>query len=147
MIFDQLSNASLYTTLHPLFAEGFTFIRQRGAEAAPGRYELPGGAYALVQEYDSKPAEGARFEAHRRFIDIQYLVSGEEILYYAPLDRLAAGEYLPDKDMQPLDGLGMPLHAQAGDFAIFYPADAHMPSRQTARGPAPVKKVIIKIPV
>jgi biofilm protein TabA len=147
MIFDQISNASQYTSLHPLFAEGFAFIRQRGANSPVGRYELPGGAYALVQEYEGKPLEGAKFEAHRRFIDIQYLVYGEETMYYAPLQRLAAGEYQPDKDYLPLEGIGLPLYVQAGDFLIFYPQDAHLPGRLTAAGPRPVKKVVVKIPV
>ena len=81
MILDRLSHASLYTSLNPLFAEGFAFIAAQ-AGRAPGRYPLSGGAYAMVQEFDSQPVGDEKFEAHRRFIDIQYDASGEEIMYY-----------------------------------------------------------------
>jgi biofilm protein TabA len=147
MILDRLTNAAIYTDLHPLFADGFRFLREQGATAAVGRYELAGGAYVLVQEYDTKPLAGASFEAHRRFIDIQYIASGDELIYYANLDSLQAGAYQPDKDYLALDGSGSPLAVQAGDFAIFYPQDAHLPSRETPAGPRPVRKVVVKIPV
>jgi YhcH/YjgK/YiaL family protein len=147
MIIDTLDNARLYENLHPLFAAGFEWVRAAGADLAPGRFELDGGMYALVQAYESKPVEGALFEAHRKFIDIQYILSGEETIYYAPLARLDAGEYQPEKDYLPLTGAGMPLALRAGDFAVFFPADAHLPGRVSASGPSPVKKIVIKVPV
>lgn len=147
MILDVLANAAVYYPLHPLFAEGFRFIHEQGQSAPAGRYELAGGAYVLVQEYDTKPAEGAKFEAHRRFIDIQYVVSGAELAYYANLDQMKADAYLPEKDYVGLEGSGSALQLGAGDFAIFYPQDAHLPSRVTAAGPQPVRKVVVKIPV
>ncbi len=147
MIFDQLSNAAQYTALHPLFAEGFRFINDLPAGTAPGRYELGGGAYALVQEYQTQTAEGARYEAHRKFIDIQYIFSGEEVCYYAPISQMIADEYQPEKDYLGLEGDGFALPLKAGEFAIFFPRDAHLPSRMTSAGPKPVRKVVVKIPV
>jgi biofilm protein TabA len=147
MILDAIVNAAGYSALHPLFVEGFRFITGPGQAAPAGRYELAGGAYALVQEYDTKPAEGALFEAHRRFIDIQYVASGAEVIYYANLGRLKAGDYLPEKDYVGLEGSGSALRLSAGEFAIFYPQDAHLPSRVTTEGPKPVRKVVVKIPV
>jgi YhcH/YjgK/YiaL family protein len=143
MILDRLPHASLYSTLHPLFAEGFAFIAGQ-AGRAPGRYALAGGAYAMLQEYDSQPVGAEKFEAHRRFIDIQYIASGEEIIYYAGLEQLTPGEYHADKDLQ---GGGLSLHLRAGDFVIFFPHDAHLASRCTEVGPRPVRKVVIKVPV
>ena len=127
MIIDQLSNAAQYTPLHPLFAEGFRYINELPTGAAPGRYELGGGAYALVQEYKTKSAEGAKFEAHRKFIDIQYIFFGEECCYYAPISQMKAGEYQPDKDYVDLEGRGFGIPLKAGEFAIFFPRDAHLP--------------------
>jgi len=147
MILDQISNAALYSPLHPLFAEGFRFIAEQGQAAPAGRYELAGGAYALVQEYDTKLAEGVPFEAHRRFIDIQYIAGGAEVIYYANLAQLEAGDYVPEKDYLGLAGSGSALQVSAGDFAIFYPQDAHLPARMTAEGPKPVRKIVVKIPV
>jgi len=146
MILDRLPHASLYSALHPLFAEGFAFIAGQ-AGRAPGRYPLAGGAYAMVQEYDSQPVGAEKFEAHRRFIDIQYIAGGEEIMYYAGLEQLTPGEYHADKDYIDLEGAGLALHLQTGDFVIFFPHDAHLASRCTEAGPRPVRKVVIKVPV
>jgi biofilm protein TabA len=146
MILDRLPQTSLYTTMHPLFAEGFAFIASQ-AGRAPGRYPLNGGAYAMVQEYDSQPVGEEKFEAHRRFIDIQYIASGEEIMVYAGLEQLTPGEYHADKDYLDLQGEGLALHLHAGDFVIFFPHDAHLSSRCTAAGPRPVRKIVIKVPL
>jgi biofilm protein TabA len=101
----------------------------------------------MVQEYDSQPVGAEKFEAHRRFIDIQYIASGEEIMYYAELEQLTPGEYHADKDYMDLDGAGLALTVRAGDFVIFFPQDAHLSSRCTGAGPRPVRKVVIKVPV
>ena len=146
MILDRLSHASLYTSLNPLFAEGFAFIAAQ-AGRAPGRYPLSGGAYAMVQEFDSQPVGDEKFEAHRRFIDIQYVADGEEIMYYAEVDQLAPGEYHADKDYLDLQGAGLALHVKTGDFVIFFPQDAHLSSRCTEAGPRPVRKIVIKVPL
>lgn len=147
MILDKLSHAAMYTALHPLFAEGFRFIREQGATAAVGRCELAGGAYALVQEYQTQPAAGALFESHRRFIDIQYVARGSETIYFATLDQLKAGDYQPEKDYLPLEGSGSALAMQAGDFAVFFPQDGHLPSRFAGDRPGAVRKIVVKIPV
>ena len=147
MILDTLSQAEMYTALHPLFEEGLRFIREQGASAAVGRCELAGGAYALVQEYQTQAPEGALFESHRRFIDIQYVASGSETVYFATIDRLKAGEYQPEKDYLPLEGSGSALVLQAGDFAVFFPQDGHLPSRVSPDGPGTVRKIVVKIPV
>ena len=147
MILDKLSNSSSYNALHPLFAAGFRFILEQGRSAASGRYELGDGAYALVQEYETMPVAGTPFEAHRRYIDIQALISGDEIIYYANSDQLRPGNYLSEKDYIGLEGSGSALAVHAGEFAIFFPQDAHLPSRVTPAGPLPVRKVVVKIPV
>jgi len=147
MILDTLNNASQYDALHLHFEEGFRFIQEQAATLPAGRYELSGGAYVLVQEYETQPAQGISFEAHRRYIDIQYVAQGHETIYYANLERLEAGEYQLERDFLPLEGKGSPLYLQAGDFAIFYPQDAHLPSRVTPEGSSLVKKVVVKIPV
>ena len=144
MILDTFSRAAVYTTLHPLFEAGFQFIREQGASAAVGRYELAGGAYAMVQEYQTQAVEGALFEFHRRYIDIQYVAQGSETIYFASLDRLKAGEYEYEKDYLPLGGSGSALALQAGDFAVFFPQDGHLPSRVTSDGPGTVRKIVVK---
>ena len=80
MIFDTLANAQKYYSLHSRFEDAFEFINKAISENLPvGRYELDGkNLFALVQEYTTKNPEEAKNEAHRKYIDIQCVLSGEE---------------------------------------------------------------------
>jgi len=145
MIFDQLGRAG---RADPRLAAAFAFLAGRDFSAdPPGRIELQGDAlYALVQEYTTKPAEAGQWEAHRRYIDVQYLVRGCERIGFAPVETLQAGAYIPEKDFLPLSGPGSSLDLSAGYFAVFYPEDAHMPGL-AVKGPESVKKVVVKVRV
>ena len=120
------------------------------AALAVGRHEIvPGGAYANVQEYQTK-TEGV-FEAHRDFIDVQIVVSGEEVIDVAALaDALdCTQEYDKARDCV--------LYASASEFRcldadpsawfIFFPSDLHRPGMAKNGSPSPVKKIVVKIPV
>ena len=147
MIVDRLANASLYRAIHPRLAAGFDFLGKLDPGAfAPGRTEIEGDTlFAIAQEYETRPREAGKWEAHRRYIDIQYLVEGEEAMGYAPLERLAVTQpYDAAKDCLLLQGEGSLVHLRAGEFAVFYPQDAHMPSLAIGT-PSPVKKVVIKV--
>lgn len=146
MIHDRLEHADLYAALHSQFAQAFAYLRSDLSQVAPGRYELPEGCFALVQEYQPQPVVEWVFEAHRRYIDIQFMAAGEEYIYYAPTAALAAGEYQPEKDYQPLRGTGLALRLQAGEFAVFFPQDAHLPGRLSPAGGA-VRKIVVKVAV
>lgn len=146
MILDQLTYYHQYEAIHRLFPAAFRFIETCDPAIEPGRYELEDGMYVMVQAYQTKPVEGALFEAHRAFIDIQYIAEGSERIDYAPVPTLQAEDYQPEKDYLPLRGSGQPLLLYAGAFCIFFPQDAHLPSRFIDQ-PAPVKKIVIKVPV
>lgn len=147
MIVGNLKERRLYETAHPLFSQAFDFIKAYLAEPKPvGKYELLGDAlFAMVQEYESKPA--VKMEAHDKYIDLQFIISGEEKMIWAKREELAVTETFPE----PKDAviLAMPASPMAitfreGDFAIFYPSDAHGPGL-AADTPAPVKKIVVKI--
>lgn len=146
MILDRLNNHYSYDAIHRLFPAAFCFVEKADPAIEPGRYEISDGMYALVQAYQTQPVDGALFEAHRDFIDIQYIMEGLERIDYAPVTDLEAGDYQPEKDYLPLKGKGQPLLLDAGKFCIFFPQDAHLPSRMVEK-PEPVKKIVIKIPV
>lgn len=151
MILDSLPLWHRYAAVHPRFARAFDFLRQLGPDPATGRHEIDGDAvYALVQQYQTRPAAGMQLEAHRRYIDIQYPVRGQEAIHWAPLASLAqvampydaakdAALYLPSAAVIPV-----PVHA--GQFAILFPDDAHAPCC-TWGEPAEVLKVVVKIEV
>lgn len=146
MVIDQIANVHLYQRLGPWIARALDFIRDTDlASLEPGRLDLDGDrVYALVSGYVSKRQEEGRWEAHRRYIDLQCVVSGSERIGYAPLGRLAAGPYDEAKDMTWLEGSGDFLVLEPGQFMLLWPGDAHMPGMAFGE-PAPIKKVVVKI--
>lgn len=151
MIFDRLQNHAMYQHLSPRFERAFRILTEGTlAEAAPGRYEVAGAElYAMVQEYDSRAPEETKWEAHRRYIDIQYMQRGSELMGFANLHTAVTGDYLAEKDYQALEagvtgGEGL-LEVGAGQFVIFFPEDAHRPGLRTSRGSEPVRKIVLKV--
>lgn len=146
MVSDLLANAHLYWALGPGIARGLQFLAETDlASLAPGRHELDGKRlFALVSDYTSKPPAEGRWEAHRRYLDLQYVVSGVERMGVALIDRLTAGDYDADRDLLWLSGTGDFLTFGAGQFMILWPGDAHMPGID-AGVPGPVRKVVVKI--
>ena len=147
MIIDRLENADLYSGLGDRVAAAVRWLRETDLVALEaGRYEIDGDAlYAMVMDYDTKPAAGAFWEAHRRYIDVQVVASGVERMGYAHIADLAEAEpYDADKDFLKLDGDGDMLRVDTGTFVIFHPHDAHMPGL-ALDGPVPVRKVVVKV--
>ena len=146
MIVDHGNNSHLYYALHPRIRHAFDYIHQVDiSNIGIGRYEIDGeNLYAMVQEYNTKPKEAGVWEAHRRYIDLQYVAQGEEKMGYANLRRLTQGEYDANRDFLPLHGEGEFLTLKNGEFVILMPEDAHMPGMAVST-PSPVKKIVIKI--
>ena len=149
MIADTLAQSGRYLTLSPHFAAAFEFLRHLPADQATGRVDLDGDhCFALVQTYTTKPLAEAKFEAHKKYIDIQYIQAGQETLLWAPLSTLAetTQPYREDNDIAffGTPARVVPVHLLAGDFVIFFPQDGHAPGVASA-GPTEVRKVVIKI--
>lgn len=146
MIIDRLKNASLYFGVHKRLELAFKYLQNTDfSEVEPGRYEIEGtDIYALVQKYESKPKEKGRWEAHRRYMDIQYIWEGEELFGYAFIDDLININYDENKDFVTLEGKGDFFTLSAGSFVIVAPQDAHMPGLAISES-RPVKKVVVKV--
>jgi YhcH/YjgK/YiaL family protein len=149
MISDSLDRLDRYTALSPRFAAAIAFLRQNPAALPDGRHDIAGDdCFALVQSYTTKPVAQAAFEAHRKYIDIQLILSGEETLFWAPLQNLGTvtQPYVAEKDIAFFAPPPQctPLNLVAGEFAIFFPEDAHAPGIQTS-GARAVRKVVIKV--
>lgn len=148
MIFDHLSEAERYTSLHPLFRRAFHFLRDNDLAAlAPGRHEIDGDRlYASVDDKPGRGRDGARLESHRRYIDIQFLVSGREEIGWKRTAQCAVvtEPFKPDNDIAfygdaPVAWIALPKD----HFTIFWPEDAHAP----LGGEGPLRKIIVKIAV
>ena len=147
MIVDTLDRAPLYEPLHPRFKAAFDFLRDTDLLALPpGRTEIDGdNLFALTQSYETQPIQGGTLEAHRKYIDIQVVISGEEYIGYAPLaDQPPVDAFDTEKDIGFYQGGGSFIRISAGMFAVFYPPDAHLPGRHIET-PAHVKKVVLKV--
>jgi YhcH/YjgK/YiaL family protein len=100
----------------------------------------------LVQTYDSKTRDKGKWESHRKYLDIQYIVEGTELIGYADLAQVKLGSYDDTKDFQALDAEGEFLLMRDGYFMLLAPQDAHMPGMAVST-PQPVKKAVVKIKI
>lgn len=114
------------------------------------RYEIDGdNIYAPVSEYMTKNEEDARYEAHQKYIDIQYVIKGNELIGVSPMDRQKEilQPYNPEKDVMFLTVDPITSYKATPDrFFIFFPDDAHRPGVKDGEI-AQVRKVVIKIKV
>ncbi|MFA9389019.1 MAG: YhcH/YjgK/YiaL family protein [Prolixibacteraceae bacterium] len=149
MVLDQLANAQLYMDLSPRLKKGLEYISTTDFSTVPaGKYELDGQLiYAMVNEYETKPSEACKLEAHLKYIDIQLMVEGEEQVGYAmKTTQLPTEAYNPDKDVMFFKEKVCFFSFTKGQFAIFYPSDLHQPGINT-KHPSPVRKVVVKVAV
>ena len=151
MILDRIDNTRLYIGLHADFAKAFEILTDKTlSQKEDGKYAVDGETiYYTIQQYTTKPLNEGKLETHRKYIDIQFLSTGKEILGYAPLKDLTIAEvYNPQKDIAffntPKEITKVKL--EPGLFCILFPDDAHLPCRQLA-GPTEVRKVVIKIKI
>ena len=151
MILDSLSRWHRYAPLHPRFPRAFAFLEAAGPDVPVGRVAIDGESiHAIVQGYRTRDPVGAQLEAHRRYIDIQYVVRGREAIHWATLGSLgpATVPYEAEKDAAlyaPTGGV-VPLPLAAGHFAILFPDDAHAPCC-TWDEPADVLKIVVKVEI
>lgn len=150
MITDKITNIKNYPAIEKADAI-LTFIKKAEEEhLEDGRYELDGeNLFALVQSYQSRPLEEGFMESHVLYTDLQYVVSGEECIYWNPIDELTVKE-----DKRPVADaifyhIENPVNAtvlKSGMFGYYMPTDGHMPSIAVGE-PAAVKKIVFKIKV
>ncbi len=149
MIFDHLSQAKLYEKVTRHMHHAFAFLSRTDlATIAKGRYEIAGDdAYALVQDYTTKPAELAKWESHRKYIDVQFLANGTESMGYGYIDGFTVSkDYDEQGDYLLYTGSGNELVMTPGSFAILWPHDVHRPTVAVAE-PMAVRKVVVKVRV
>lgn len=150
MILDRLEHACMYRAMDADIARALDYLQQTDfRDVTDGRYELDGDRlFALVLRYQPKPLDQAMWEAHRRYIDIQYVVEGSERMGYTWLrsDLPVRQPYDPQKDIMFFDADGDWIEVSAGSFAIFAPHDVHAPGLATDRpaASAQVCKVVVK---
>jgi YhcH/YjgK/YiaL family protein len=152
MIVTDLMHIERQVLLTPTLVKAIEFLRRPDRSSLPdGRVPIDGErVFALPQRYETAPAAAPRFEYHRKYIDIQFIVEGEEVLGWAPATKLKITEpYDREKDITfgtvaPEEVTPVRLHA--GQLAVLYPEDAHAP-RLAADAPSRVFKIVVKVEV
>lgn len=150
MIYDRIDNIATYVSISEDIRIGLVWLRDADPDIEKGVYELSPRVKAIVSEYTTKDVNENGYEAHRDYIDIQYLLVGEEVLCYSPLEYLKeikayrseidAGFYVETGE-RVLD-----LSLGDGYFAILFPQDGHMPCI-CAGSAMNVKKVVVKVKI
>lgn len=138
------------------FAKVFNFLRSADldgifARVTPERkevVEIDGkDVFAIFQTYETKPLEEARPEAHRRYIDVQYIHGGAERLGYADIEDISGpADYDEGADIFFTTALRLSfIELGAGQGAIFSPSDLHAPCLEAAGGRGMVRKIVFKV--
>ena len=147
MIFDSIENRELYSGLGEKFKTAFDFLKSTDFTLLEdGKIELDGeNIFAIVQTYKTKNTEDAKWESHRKYVDIQYMISGAENMGFVLNDYLEiTDEYNSEDDIEFLKGLGDFVQVNEGEFTIFFPDDAHMPGIKIKENEE-IRKVVVKV--
>src|SRR5687767_10130221 len=124
MVFDHIANARLYSNLGPRIRMALDALAAGEIRTKPvGRYDLDGdNVYAMVQEYTTRTRAEGKWEAHGKYIDVQFCAQGVELMGYANLNDLAITETYNEKDDYLLAaGEGSFITLHEGMFTILYP--------------------------
>lgn len=146
MITDRVEYIDKYQNISKEVSD---FLKNLTAETPTGHYEINETAYANIDEYETKPVKNCKFEAHKKYIDIQMLLKGSEELDYMPVKDLdISEEYNTNRDVmffENSDKLPDTLQLEPFKFALIYPHEAHRPQMNIKNIPQKVKKVVVKI--
>lgn len=120
-----------------------------GAEIALGKHFIENSdIYVNVSEYTTKQLEDCGWEAHKKYADLQVLLSGEEYIFVADIEKTKIGAYREEKDYLECSAeLGEAVKVNKDTCVLLLPEDAHMPGVCVDRKPMDVKKAVFKIPV
>jgi len=127
--------------------KAFAFLRDSDlTKLKPGKYPIDGtNVYATITEAPSKEFEASAWESHRKYIDLQYVIRGQETIGVAQVSKATVTKpYNEAGDSANYNVQGQYYVAMPGTFFLFFPSDAHRPNIKVA-GYDVVKKIVIKI--
>lgn len=162
-LFGSLATVRAQISGHPGFAVAFAYLDQlftagssvqaRVRGIAPDesiKTELAGGVFVIEQTYATRVRADGFFESHRKFIDVQAVFEGEELMEVSDVSRMTVKRpYNEARDLIVYeDNTGAALvRVYPGEVAVFYPADVHMPTMRVRADAVNVRKCVVKVPV
>ncbi|MBQ3149610.1 MAG: YhcH/YjgK/YiaL family protein [Clostridia bacterium] len=149
MIVDRIENLGLYYPVLKGLEEASEFVKKFYKEPSEdGRYDIDGDhIYASVATYETKSREGAQFESHKKYVDLQAVIDGTEIISWAPVEglKVESESFSQGGDIAFYSGdTVMDARLPAGYFALLFPDDAHMPCIMDKES-SKVTKIVVKI--
>lgn len=148
MIFDTFDNIKNYKGLGGVYT-ALEFLAKTDFTKIPlGRYELDSdNIFYMVQSYSTDPDKTVS-ECHKKYIDIQCMIEGEEIIGIAPISaEKTETEAKPENDVWFYKCKTEPLTLFAGSFMVLYPNDLHCPGVAVNGKPTQCRKVVFKVKV
>ena len=146
---NQTEFARQYQLNKVYWDKAFSFLKEHDLQTIPkGRYPIDGdNVYASVTDDSTKNFDRTNWESHRKYIDLQCIISGDEKMGVYPVAKATVTkEYDDKKDVANYSAEGKFYVGTPGTFFIFFPTDAHRPNI-TPGGNKPVKKIVIKVRV
>lgn len=149
MIIDKIENILLYKFLPTNIKDCLIFLQDTNFTSMKnGKYDIKDDAiFFIVQRYETKPFSDGKLETHKKYIDIQYLAEGSEILGYDSTENLEIADPYNDQNditFYKLSKNTSPIVLNEKKFCILFPQAAHMPGKYIDK-PSDVLKVVIKI--
>jgi biofilm protein TabA len=152
VIITDLDHADRQVPQTPALQKAIDFLRRPDiADLPDGRTDIDGDrVFALVQRYTTKAADAPTFENHLKYIDVQFIGSGEETIGWAPSGAMqTTAAYDADVDISfgtvPA-GKWVPVKLEAGQLMVLWPEDGHAPKGASGK-PSTVMKIVIKVAV
>ena len=145
MIIDRIEEQERYYPIHPDMELAFAFLAE-APDLEPGRYELENGLFATVYEKDTRQLDTVALESHKKYIDLQYCISGGERMAWAHIQELNPAESDPEHDNYFYTGKSTALSIRPGMFYIMFPSDGHKAGCHNDF-PKHYRKVVVKIPI
>jgi YhcH/YjgK/YiaL family protein len=151
MILDKLQNKDLYLNINRNLKKAFEFLENPDLEnLEDGKYEIDSdNVYAFVQSYSTREPEENKWESHERYMDIQYIVDGDEAILWSPIEQLIVEEeYIAEKDATFYKGNSYctVLNLKKNYFCLLFPEDGHKPCCIFDTS-SQIKKVVVKIKI
>lgn len=143
MILCPWKDIERYEALIPGLAEAIEKINAL-KDPEPGTYPLTNGKF-MVQHGTTKPLAEGKLEAHKEYLDIQYVFEGREVCGWAPTYEVTPAEpWNDEKDVGLFTGENLPITIDAGMCYVLYPEDAHAPCKHLDV-PTDYKKIVVKL--
>lgn len=146
MIISSFKNKDAVIKYLPQISIIFDFITHKLTKnIKDGKYNLDFGIYAIIGKSQPKQKSEQLLETHKKYIDLQYIISGKDKIGWKFLDKsfIVDTKYNKKNDITFFKtSPDIFITLKKGDFVIFFTEDAHSP----LCGKTPVKKCVFKIP-